>query len=67
MKSACRFLLAPALAFSFSAVAAAQDSELLARMRAMEDRIVALEGEIRALKANAATPAAAPSRCATRS
>ena len=61
MKSLCRLILAPALAYLFTANAPAQDSELLNRVRAMEDRIKALEAEVQALKANpsaATTPAA---------
>jgi hypothetical protein len=39
-------------------LAAAQDSELLTRMKAMEDRIKALEAEVQTLKGQPAAPVA---------
>ena len=46
----------------FPVAATAQDSpDVLARMKAMEDRIIALEAEVRTLKGQAAVPPAAPS------
>ena len=68
MKSMCRFILAPALAYLFTANAPAQDSELLNRVRAMEERIKSLEAEVQALKGNnaaAAAPAAPAAAAAT--
>ena len=45
----------------FPAAASAQDSpDVLARMKAMEDRIIALEAEVRTLKGTAAVTPAAP-------
>lgn len=59
-----RWLFASALACAFAGGLAAQDTtELLNRMRAMEDRIKALEAEVQALKSQqtaAAPPVAAP-------
>ena len=48
----------------FPTAATAQDSpDVLARMKAMEDRIIALEAEVRTLKGQAAaTPAVSSSR-----
>ena len=61
------FMLAPAVAALFAAQLPAQDTtELLNRMKAMEDRIKALEAEVQTLKARppgtvaAAAPAAVP-------
>ncbi|MGA2268057.1 MAG: hypothetical protein ABSH44_06255 [Bryobacteraceae bacterium] len=61
------FMLAPAVAALFAAQLPAQDTtELLNRMKAMEDRIKALEAEVQTLKVQppgtvaAAAPAAAP-------
>jgi hypothetical protein len=55
------FMLAPAVAALFAALLPAQDTtELLNRMKAMEDRIQALEAEVQTLKGQApATVAAA--------
>ena len=66
MKSVCRFLLAPALVYlSMSPLPAQDNTELLNRMRAMEERIKTLEAEVQTLKGQpaataAAVPAAAP-------
>jgi hypothetical protein len=61
------FMLAPAVAALFAAQLPAQDTtELLNRMKAMEDRIQALEAEVQTLRAQppgtvaAAAPAAVP-------
>jgi hypothetical protein len=56
------FLLAPALICLFAAGLPAQDTtELLNRMRAMEDRIKALEAEVQSLKGQPAATPSAPS------
>src|SRR4051812_6734825 len=59
-----RLLLLAMIAGCVSAVAAnAQDnSGLLARMKAMEDRIQSLESEVRTLRAAQTTPGAATAR-----
>src|SRR6185503_4538077 len=55
------FWFAPVVAAAFAASAPAQDStELLNRMRAMEDRIKALEAEVQSLKGQPAAPPAVP-------
>ena len=52
------FLLAPALASLFAASLPAQDTtELLNRMKAMEDRIKSLEAEVQTLKSQPALAA----------
>jgi len=54
-------MLAPTAAFLLATALPAQDaSELLNRMKAMEDRIHALESEVQTLKAQQAPTAAAP-------
>lgn len=58
MKSVCRFLLAPALAYLCISPLPAQDNtELLNRMRAMEERIKTLEAEVQTLKGQPVAPA----------
>ena len=51
MRVPCRLVLAPLAAMLFAAALPAQNNtELLNRMKAMEDRIHALEAEVLALK-----------------
>jgi hypothetical protein len=55
----CRLVLAPLAAILFTAILPAQDNELLNRMKAMEDRIHALEAEVQMLKGQQPAPVAA--------
>ena len=58
MRVPCRLVLAPLAAMLFAAALPAQDNtELLNRMKAMEDRIHALEAEVQTLKGQPAAAA----------